>query len=404
MKWVSAFHGLAINYGEVLAQVENQTQRLIFSHNLRGNRIRVWFSNRYAVSSLHLARVTVGIVKEGKMECVTIVTRNQKEEIFLAPDEECYSDIVELHVTPGNRVAVLCYIKEKQAVGSVCAVWSRDIVEIANSAEGDYTDGSGFVKRDQQEIYRLVRDEPEASRGMFFYGLSGVQVWTEEGVNTIAAFGDSITHMSYVTDALQRRLFKAYPGRTALRNLGIGGNRLLRDATWGKDLPGNGRFFGLAGIRRFEADIFAGEVVDTVLVMEGINDIMHPLQFGVLQENVDAEEIAGGYCYLVDIAHRHGVQIFGATLPPCGNRNHPAAWKETFDRIREEVNAIIRADTIFDGYFDYDRAVRDPKEPSYMKREYHIGDGLHPNAAGGAAMAACVDVARLIGQTGKHLL
>ena len=32
-----------------------------------------------------------------------------------------------------------------------------------------------------------------------------------------------------------------------------------------------------------------------------------------------------------------------------------------------------------------------------MKEEYHTGDGLHPNAAGGAAMAEQVDLEKIMG-------
>ena len=66
----------------------------------------------------------------------------------------------------------------------------------------------------------------DVNKGMCFYGFTGLQVYTKDTVKAIAAFGDSITHMSYVTNALSKRLFREYPGQVTLLNCGIGGNRL----------------------------------------------------------------------------------------------------------------------------------------------------------------------------------
>lgn len=66
---------------------------------------------------------------------------------------------------------------------------------------------------------------------------------------------------------------------------------------------------------------------------------------------------------------------------------YPKDWLPAIEEVRLAVNRRIREGIGYDGYFDYDAAVRDLSRDGYMKQEYHIGDGVHPNDAGGAAMA-----------------
>lgn len=396
MKWVSAFSYLPINYSITLAEVEDQTQRVLFDNNLNGNRVRIRFSNRYSKNKLVIQKMTVGIACDGQIREVKEVTLNGEDVIHLAPGKECYSDEIELEVSAGDRIAVSSYVKDQQKIGSICAIWSQKGAIVSNSGNGDFTDGGSYEGVPSKDIYAVIDEDPNPLKGMFFYGFSGVQVLTGDSVKTIAAFGDSITHMSYVTNALYKRLFAAYPGKVTLLNRGIGGNRLLHDATYVEFLPGKGSCFGEAGIKRFEQDIFGEENVDIVLLLEGINDIMHPLQFDVLQEKIGPEELERGYRQAAVIAHQHGAKIFGATITPCGNEDYPKEWMDEFEEVRTSINEKIRSGLAYDGYFDYDKAVRDEMRSEYMKNEYHICDGLHPNDAGGEMMAAQVDLKQLM--------
>jgi len=52
----------------------------------------------------------------------------------------------------------------------------------------------------------------------------------------------------------------------------------------------------------------------------------------------------------------------------------------------------------FDGFFDFDAAVRDPNHPGMFLAAYDSGDHLHPSAAGFKAMAGAVDLAALRGK------
>lgn len=390
MKWVSAFNYLPVNYGVQLARVADQTQRITFDNNLYGEKVRVRLSNYWSKSPLTIHSMSVGIVEGSKVALVRPVTMDGSKVITLAPGQESWSDEIALAVKAGDRLAINTYVDGMQSVESVCAFWSSTGPLVCLSASGDYTDGGNFLGQPAEAVYRVIAED--VNKGYFFYGVSGLQVYTDDEVRTIAMFGDSITHMSYVSNALAKRLYAAYPGKVALINCGNGGNRLLHDATRVSFLPSDGACFGKAGIMRFEQNVFGEEIVDTVLVLEGINDIMHPIQFDHPKECVTAEELICGYRYLISIAHKHGAKIFGATITPCGHADYPEHWLPRFEAVRNEVNNRIRTGIGYDGWFDYDSAVRNDGRPGYMRDDCHINDGLHPNDLGGILMAGQVDL------------
>ena len=396
MKWVSAFSYLPINYSVELARAENRTQRLSFESNLDGERVRVRLSNRYSKDDFRMLSVTVGIFRNGGVEDIRPVTLRGEREIRLLPGEEEWSDEIPLRVRAGDRLAVSVYVGPPQSIQSVCAFWSSagPLVELSRS--GDYTGGGNFEPVPSTEVYPVVEEDANPVKAYFFYGVSGLQVFTDDDVKTVVMFGDSITHMSMLSNALTARLAAAYPGRVSVINRGIGGNRVLYDATKIDFMPAEGACFGPAGVTRFEEDVFGQESADAVLVLEGINDIMHPIQFGHPDEAVTGEELTEGFRRMIDIAHRHGSKIFGATVTPSGSEVYPAEWMSRFEEVRLDLNRRIREGCGFDGWFDYDAAVRDDKRPGYMRDDCHICDGLHPNDYGGALMADRIDLAAVM--------
>ena len=205
MKWVSSFRYLPINYGISLAKVENQTQRVVFENNLDGEKIRLRFSNRYSGKTLTLQSVSVGTVINDQIQNVQPVSRNANTVVMLAPGEECWSDELYYPVEAGKKLAVSVYVKDCQEIESISILWSREGAIVTNSESGDFTQGGDFTDFPAEEIYPMVK--ADANKGMCFYGFTGLQVYTGDAVRTIAAFGDSITHMSYVTNALSKRLF-----------------------------------------------------------------------------------------------------------------------------------------------------------------------------------------------------
>lgn len=58
-------------------------------------------------------------------------------------------------------------------------------------------------------------------------GITEIQVETLTSVEQVMVFGDSLTHMSYYSDALYEYFLTKREGEVTLINQGICGNRLL---------------------------------------------------------------------------------------------------------------------------------------------------------------------------------
>lgn len=392
MKWVSAFKYLSINYGEPVATVKDRTQRVSFDNNLKGDRIRLRFCNRYAKIPLRLDHVTVGVA-DGSAAAVTL---GGERVITLEPGQEIFSDEIDFAVRAGERLAVNIYIEGEQDIESICGLWSRTNGLVSFGA-GNRTEGEDFEEADLDNVLPILKEDVLPDKMMFFFGFDALQVFTDDGVKVVAAFGDSITHMSYVTNALGKRLYGDFPGRVTLINSGIGGNRLMHDGAYVEETPCLALAFGVAGVKRFERDVFEIDKVDSVLSLIGINDIMHPLVLEKRTETISAREITDGYRRIAEIAHAHGAKIYAGTIMPEGCDEYTEEWLPVMEEVRLLVNDWIRGENDLDGYFDYDEALRDPERAGYMKPDVHVGDGLHPNGEGGVMAAAAVDIVKLTG-------
>ena len=60
--------------------------------------------------------------------------------------------------------------------------------------------------------------------------------------------------------------------------------------------------------------------------------------------------------------------------------------------MREALNDWIRTTKELDGVIDFDKATRDPANPTQFLPAYDSGDHLHPNDAGMKAMAGSIDL------------
>jgi lysophospholipase L1-like esterase len=67
------------------------------------------------------------------------------------------------------------------------------------------------------------------------------------------------------------------------------------------------------------------------------------------------------------------------------------------EQRRQQINRVIRAGGIGDRVVDFDRALRDPADPSRLAPTYNGGDGLHPSSSGYRRMARAVDLSKLRG-------
>ncbi|MFF5207984.1 SGNH/GDSL hydrolase family protein [Streptosporangium sp. NPDC000396] len=331
-----------------------------------GSTIRIRLSNAYGTTPLHLTGASVG--KAGTGAAVQAGTLRplafaHSASVDIPTGGQTASDPVRLAVKPGDRLTVTLYFQGTTGP----ATYHNLALATSYRATGDHTrdPGAGAFA--------------ETNTSWFY--LSGVDVHDDGAA--VATFGDSMTDGYAATqdadnrypDALARRL----AGRRPVLNLGIGGNRLLNDSAC----------LGERGLTRFRWDVLGQPRVKTVIVLEGINDILlgmqEPTPCTTPATKVSANDLIAGYRQLIRDAHARGVRIIGGTLLPANFTDEPEA-------IRDAVNAWIRTSGEFDAVVDFERAVADSADPDRIRPAFDSGDHLHPNPAGYQAMADAVDL------------
>jgi lysophospholipase L1-like esterase len=386
--WAAAPHasGFALPGTQPLREVENQTIRMVVPTSIGGRRVRVRFSNTYGTKPLTLTGVHIAVRKE-KSAIVPgtdrALTFGEKPSFTIPPGARAVTDAVDLELPDRSEVAITVYVAGKAELTTV-----HGTVPYASyvSEAGNFTGAA---------------DLSNASTQRSWYWVDGIDVLAPTGVGAIVAFGDSITDGAASTpdtngswpSGLAARLLAAGGTRAAVLNLGISGNRVLHDGA------------GVSALARFDADVLAQPGARTLIVLEGINDIgfpnIPPGFFGrgrgdnavnPAADDVSADEIIGGLRQLVERARIHGLKVIGGTLLPYEGALY---FSPAGEAKRQAVNTWIRSSKTFDAVIDFDRAMRDPENPSKFLPALQSGDNLHPNNAGYKKMADIIDLALL---------
>ncbi|MER6943838.1 SGNH/GDSL hydrolase family protein [Nonomuraea sp. NPDC000554] len=347
----------------------NHSVRQVVRVTTGGSALQIRLSNAYG-SPLRLTGASVAkagagaAVQSGTLRPLTFA---HATSVNLPTGREAVSDPLRLAVKAGERLTVTLYFQ-----GTTGPATYHNLARTTSyRAAGDHTrdlGGAAFTETNSSWFY-----------------LSGVDV--HGGGPAVATFGDSITDGYGATldadnrypDALARRL----GGRRPVLNLGIAGNRLLSDSAC----------LGERGLARFRWDVLDQPRVKTVIVLEGINDILlglqEPTPCTTPATKVSADDLISGYRQLIRAAHARDVRIIGGTLLPTKGY---ASHSDEVERIRDAVNTWIRTSGEFDAAVDFERAVADPADPDRIRPAFDSGDHLHPNPAGYQAMADALDL------------
>ena len=210
-------------------------------------------------------------------------------------------------------------------------------------------------------------------------------VLTEKKNRTVVCYGDSITAQDW-PDFLSLRCKEEGYNNTAVIRRATSGSRILRQyscITY--------ESYGLMGDNRFTHEV-PTDGADTVIIQQGINDIIHPVgvdvnPFRPMSDLPTIEELIEGMKKYIAQARSFGYKVYVGTLIPIGGWRTYAPFRE---EMRNQFNEWIRTTDLIDGYIDFDKALADPDNPSWFLPEYDSGDHLHPSVAGYKAMADAV--------------
>lgn len=383
-RWVGAWSLCHTNLARFAVRFDNQTFRTAIQLNIEGTGVRVRISNRYGNEELQIGAAAVALSNERGVPAAAPIpllfagmpwTR-------LEAGEEKISDFAALAVQPGSWLVVDLHLPGKGRLfsGNLFPLYHRVSEEGMQVGEALFRPRRSFLVRGLSERLLPV---PVAV-------ISGVDVLTSTPAQAIVAFGDSITALNQWTGPFAARLHKDFPGQFSLLNQGISGNRLRYDSS--NNLAKG--IYGPAGVLRFEKDVLGQSGVSTVISLIGVNDLLQPGLTAPREQEADVESLTDGMRALIHLAHEQGLRIFGGTIMPFGG--YLLTHTPEREKTRQAVNQWIREGHEFDGFIDFDAAVRDPVRPERLTDGWHLGDRLHPNAQGGRMMAALVDPEQLV--------
>lgn len=387
MKWSNVWSYTQQDYRSWPSEIDNQIQVVRVRSNHHTKKLKIRFSNEYGQDELVFERVSVRVLEAGTLNPseTKIVKVSGLDQIYIFPTGHLISDEISLDIVPGSILEIETVINNKTILHSGTVSYSRRELEVYN-----YQLNNGkknFVE--QRNLFRMVK---ENNRMFFVYGISGIDFFVEDTSRTIVAFGDSLTQQGFWVDNFKNRLFNAGLHGFAVLNRGIGGSRVLKGQN-----PENDAYtrHGNSGIFRFEKEIFMYGSVDAVICLHGINDIISRYD-GTEEYPYTLEELKFGLRQYAAFAHQHGTKFLIGTLTPIGGS---IFYNDKLEIERQKFNAWIRQSDDFDGVFDFDKALIDPKRPNFLQKVFDCGDGLHLSDQGGQTIAEEIELSFIISIT-----
>ncbi len=344
---------------------KNITLRYPVYSRFGGEAVRLTFDNYCGTDAITISKTTVLV--DGVFHDVTF---GGKEAVTIPAGENAVSDSIACTVDPHSTMHVSFYLADFTQMRSM--VFTKGPLSIGSYAIGDHTKTEEF----DIDISRNTH---------YFYFLSNVSVLTEKKNRTIVCYGDSITAQDW-PDYLALRCRTEGIENTAVIRRAASGTRILRQyscITY--------ESYGLKGDNRFHHEV-PTDGADTVIIQQGINDIIHPVGkevnvFRPMSDLPTVEELIEGMKNYIAQAREMGYKVYVGTLLPIGGWRTYAPFRE---EMRTQFNNWIKTTDLIDGYIDFDKALADPEKPEYMLPQYDSGDHLHPSPAGYKAMAEAI--------------
>lgn len=361
--WVSV-------WGNAVSVAENRPERYAKDITIRypihipfaGSALRLTFDNYCGTEPITLTKTTV--FYGGKFHPVYF---GGERKVTIGAGENVISDPLEISLIEGEVIQVSFYLADFTLMRSV-------VYTCGPLSEGMYANG------DETETAHI--DIETSRKTHLFYFLSNVSVLTDSQNRAIVCYGDSITAQNWPDD-LALRCFNEGYHKTAIIRRATSGSRILREyhcLTY--------ESYGLMGSNRFHHEV-PTDGADTVIIQQGINDIIHPVGkrvniFRPMRDLPTVEQLIEGLKGYIAQARSFGYRVYVGTLLPMGGWRTDAPFRQ---EMRHAYNHFIRTTDLIDGCIDFDMALRDPENPDWFLPEYDSGDHLHPSTAGYRRMA-----------------
>ncbi len=356
----------------------NTTLRHILQTSIGGEQLRVRLSNVYGTAPLvidgaHVAIATTG--SETKAASDRALSVDGAQTFTVAPGAEVWSDAVTMAVAPDTTLAVSVFVKAETAART----WHQFGMQTSFIGEGNLLCAASMAP---------LTNARAPGTTTAYHWVTGVDVYRREPTSVVVVIGDSnVDGFGSTLNANQRftnhlaRWLAAGARGVGIGNAGLAGNRLTADGPLGESVQ-----------KRFARDVLGQSGVSHVIVHIGINDI----GFGALvpSQCPSVDDITAALTAIATHAKERNVKVILGTLLPWKNALLFGApyYSDDGEAKRVAVNTWIRGNTAVHGIVDFEAIVRDPADARSMKASFDVGDHLHCNDAGLAAMAKAVDL------------
>lgn len=362
-KWVSMWgNAMSIADHKPATYAKDLTLRYPIYCPFSGSSIRLTLDNYCGLEDITIAKATVlykGNFYPVKWEGKTSVT--------ISAHNNTISDSIDINIEAYDTIYVSFYLKDYTQMRS-------SVVAMGPLSSGIYAVGD---QTEEKDISILISRKTDV-----FYFLSNVSILTSPENRAIVCYGDSITAQDW-PDYLSLLCREKGYNHTSVIRRATSGSRILREynnITY--------ESYGLKGTNRFEHEV-PTDGADTVIIQQGINDIIHPVgedvnPFRPMSDLPTVTELVNGLKYYIECARNYSYKVYVGTLLPIKGWRTYASFR---DEIKDAYNEWIRTTDLIDGVIDFDKALRNPDDIEAFMPVYDSGDHLHPSSEGYKRMA-----------------
>lgn len=355
------------NYGR------NLTLRYPVTMMFDGTALRVTLDNFCGTQPVTVSRVYAAksaVKADIVPETNTQVLFGGQQEVTIPAGGSVQSDAVPLSFSRGERIAVSMYFADFTEL--------RSSVNVTGPLSGGYFSVGNFAASESLPL-------DATNNTNWYYFLSGIDARTDADHRAIVCYGDSITAQSW-PDYLMQRVLEQGDGTVSVIRKAASGSRILRQ--YDNIVYAS---YGLRGEVRFPHEV-PNPGADTVIIQQGINDIIHPVgvdvnPFRPWSDMPTAEDLIEGMRRYIAWAKSFGMRVYLGTLLPIEGWRTYAPFR---DKLRQEFNNWMRRTDEADGCIDFDKALRDQVYPTRFAEGYDSGDHLHPSQEAYRKMAELI--------------
>ena len=327
MKWVTMWGNAQSKVMPQPAQyAKNITLRYPIFIPFNGNKIRITLDNFCVDETAKIESVSISTgesLSDLQSENTKTLTFDDLESFEIEPHSSITSDECIFNMEENKFLIVSIYIKDYvNLTGGV------DII-------GPLSKGY-FAYGNQAKYPKLDINTSKSTSWVYF--LSNIDIYTSDDNKAVICYGDSITSQNWPDELLLELRNNNIKNISVVRKA-VSGTRILREyncITY--------QSYGLKGEHRFIHEISSVSGAETIIVQQGINDIIHPVGedvniFRPMSDLPTASELIEGINYYKKCAEQYNLRFIVGTLLPIYNWRTYAKFRE---ELKNEFNDLLK--------------------------------------------------------------